>query len=216
MTEGSTPIEGSTPEKTPGWFIAALIDLLTPTFYLWGDHVIEKGDTPESIIFVVDGAAEELLTSVDQDGRTKYECIGVYKQRCIIFEPAIRGGESEGFVRCITPLSTYHLERDSVDSLGTTDPLLGGALREALGATIARRLRSSSLRSRCRIGSRCRPPPRKLCTKKRARQLQWEGRARGPACLSALRLPTRTCRPSRISPVSRAGWGTAVRATARS
>ena len=24
-------------------FIAAMIDLLTPTFYLWGDHVIEKG-----------------------------------------------------------------------------------------------------------------------------------------------------------------------------
>merc|ERR1719456_386969 len=43
-----------------GWFLSAVVEMLKPTFYLLGDHVIDVGDQPESLIFVIEGAAEEL------------------------------------------------------------------------------------------------------------------------------------------------------------
>jgi len=124
---GIFSVDPETQHPSPGWFVTAVMEMLKPVYYLVGDNVLAVGDTAESVIFVIDGFAEEL--QMRSGPVNMMECVNLYPPGSMIYHQVFSNQPCETFVRCVKALRTYHLDKQACGGIEESDPLLAKMLR---------------------------------------------------------------------------------------
>jgi hypothetical protein len=130
--------------NSPGWFVSVVMEMLRPVFYLTGDYVLAVGEVADSLIFVIDGVAEELLM---RPQTSRIECLNLYPPGSMIYDHVFSGEECVSFVRCVKALRTYHLDKHSCARIDEDDPLVASYLRERIAAAAVEQVTDPNIKA---------------------------------------------------------------------